>query len=672
MNGFDKKKITEVMEDVENGLWVVEFEEGMAPRFYADKKMDELMGIDWDITPEERFAFHHNHIHPADMKLFEDYNQKMMTGRAEATYRFIHPTLGERYVRCGGTLFEKRPGFFACHGMHTDISDLNRLEKGRVAERRLREINIHLGEQLDIIQTMAKIYNSIYYIDMETGHFVEIGANLEGVRPIIGESGSAQESLEKMCRYIIVPEQADEMREFSKLSTINERLKNRNWISHQFKGRLAGWSEGYFIAAERDENGDCKHIIWATKSIDEDKRKELAIQSELEEAIMKAKSASDAKSRFLFNMSHDIRTPMNAIIGYTNLIEKSFDNPEACFDYIKKIRKSNDFLLSLINNVLEMARIENGKVALDESVGNVYQLVLAMRAIFENPMKEKNIDFEINTNIIHPYVYGDRVKVREIYLNLLSNALKYTPEGGRISMTITELPHIKENYETMEVVISDTGIGMSEEFLPYIFDEFSRERNATDSKIQGTGLGMPIVKRIVDLMGGTIDVKSKLGEGTTFTVRIPHRIAAGVENVEKTVAIDKKVLKGKRVLLAEDNELNAEIAVAILEDAGLKVDVAEDGKKCVNMIASREVGYYDLVLMDIQMPNMNGYEAARAIRCLENEKSQIPIVAMTANAFKEDKYEALSVGMNDHLSKPIKVDKLMKVLNDILIDKKEV
>ena len=383
-----------------------------------------------------------------------------------------------------------------------------------------------------------------------------------------------------------------------------------------------------------------------------------------------ANASSAAKSAFLFNMSHDIRTPMNAIIGFTELLDKHLDDKELARGYIKKIKTSNDFLLSLINNVLEMARIESGKTTLDETVWNAYSFNDTLYALFDTQMKEKGIEFTRTVCVEHQNVFCDATKLREIFLNILSNALKYTPSGGKVTMRLTEIPSERKGYAIYQTEIEDTGIGMSEEFLPNMFEEFTRERTSTDSRVNGTGLGMAIVKKLVELMEGSIKVESKLGKGTKFTVTLPHRIAENsdvVQHVEKNAAYDSNSFKGKRILLAEDNEMNAEIATAILEEVGFEVEHAVDGIVCVDMLEKASANYYDLILMDIQMPNMDGYKATKIIRKFyDKQKAQIPILAMTANAFEEDRKNAVKSGMNGHISKPIYVDDLMRNLSDVL------
>lgn len=397
------------------------------------------------------------------------------------------------------------------------------------------------------------------------------------------------------------------------------------------------------------------------------KTKEVELQ-EKEELKKRAEAASDAKSIFLFNMSHDIRTPMNAILGFITLMEKELDNPDKIHEYLQKMRISGEYLLNLINNVLEVARIDSGKENLNLDVVDLLNEKYSV--ILENDIGKKHLAFERDMVVEHRYVYADAYKIREVMLNLLSNAIKYTPEGGRVGLRLREKPGLKPGTATYVAQVYDTGIGMTEEFQKHVFELFTRERTSTESKVQGTGLGMSIVKKLVDLMGGTVEVESAPDKGTTFTVTVSYHIVKNPELVVKeTLAetINDIDLTGRRVLLAEDNELNAEIAKAILEDVGIVVDVADNGSGCVDAIMDSPAGYYDMILMDIQMPIMNGYEATKLIRQLsDGVKASVPIVAMTANAFDDDRKLAIDAGMNGHLAKPINIAELMETLQKYL------
>ncbi len=395
------------------------------------------------------------------------------------------------------------------------------------------------------------------------------------------------------------------------------------------------------------------------------------LNDQLELALKKAENASLAKTSFLHNMSHDIRTPMNAILGYAQLMEDELKGkglPET-LEHLEKLQQSGRILLSIINNVLDMARIESGRMEIDESYAWIEEVRQSLFAVFDDEAKKKNLAFQYTMNVEHEHILTDITKVKEIFANILSNAMKYTPVGGSVMVNVDELPCDEPGYMIVRTQVSDTGIGMSADYQTRIFEAFTREQNTTKSKIAGTGLGMSIVKKYVDLLGGTIDVESEPGKGSTFTVTLKHRIADESYYIKKHAENSEsgiEILEGRNILLAEDNDLNAEIAEAILECAGLKTDRVEDGIQCVNRIEKMPAGTYDMILMDIQMPKMDGYKATQAIRNLpDKDKACIPIVAMTANAFEEDKREAIAAGMDGHIAKPIQGDKLMSILAEI-------
>ena len=393
------------------------------------------------------------------------------------------------------------------------------------------------------------------------------------------------------------------------------------------------------------------------------------LNAKLQVAVENAESANRAKSTFLFNMSHDIRTPMNAIIGYADLASRHLDDPAKLEKYMENIQVCGQNLLMLLNNVLDLARIENDKTEMEYSVSDVDKDFRNCVAMFQNQADSKGQTLTVTAHLLYPYVYVDIPHLTEVCTNLVSNAVKYTGAGGTIRCDVTQKPGKKEGWCDMVVTVADNGIGMSQEFQKHIFEPFERERTSTVSKVEGSGIGMGIVKKLVELMSGTVEVESKIGVGSKFTVTIPCRIASGDETQAKreTNPSDQKCLCGTRILLTEDNDLNAEIAVELLREEGCTVDRAKDGVECVDMLEKAANGTYQMILMDIQMPVMNGYDAAKKIRRMDDpQKAGIPIIAMTANAFSEDKQAALDVGMNDHIAKPINMNILVPTIQKYL------
>ncbi|MDO4501306.1 MAG: ATP-binding protein [Erysipelotrichaceae bacterium] len=749
-----------------------------------------------------------NMVHPEDLDIALKYHakgpNKYDLGEEDKVYRI----LGKNgYIWVTGTANEARiNGRDYIQGTISNITSFLKEEEQykralEESNKKAENYNEQLRDQLLIINSVAEVFICLYYIDMKDYSFVELGKTTDDVRMVIGEKGDARLAYENMCKYLVHDTYRDRIKEFTELSNLSERLKDKQWISHPFIDFNSEWMEGFFIAAERDEEGNCKHAIWGVKNIHEEKTRELSYrntlkknediiaaagmgvwniflfdnekprmtanakmrellslpaevtdeneiyeawhsrikpealesvnasvaammsgeknentylwidpilgeqyvrcggvaekvegkgwilrgyhynvnkevleeqqkQRDLEEALKAAEVANKAKTNFLYNMSHDIRTPLNAILGYSNLL-KMGKNPDKHDEYLEKIEQSGEYLLGIINNILDMARIDSGETKLDLESYVIDERV-NYSDLFYADVKKKNLHISQEMDIEHRHVIGDLPKIKQIVMNLVSNAIKYTPDNGHIHVSMKELPCDIEDSVKFRFSVKDDGIGMSEDFQKHLFDSFTRERNTTESKILGTGLGLSIVKKLVDLMSATITVESKMGQGSCFTIEIVQKKTDTNTNDKdlENETVDVGKFAGKRILLAEDNELNAEIAVEILNDMGIIVDHVEDGLKCVARMDEMEAGTYQLILMDVQMPVMDGYKASQNIRSFDDrEKAGIPIFAMTANAFEEDKKNAYAAGMNGHVAKPININELIKTLSTVLCNK---
>ena len=535
-------------------------------------------------------------------------------------------------------------------------------------------------KRLRVINALGHAYSSISLVNLKTKE-IEIIKSSRNMKSDQNGNRISRAHQEKLIQQVIAEPFRAAYWEFADMSTVQKRLEEREVLSFTAQTVDERWLTMIIVPQGYEKDGELSTVLVANRDVTEEKEREIEQDKNLRNALAAAEHANKAKTAFLNNMSHDIRTPMNAIIGFTALATAHIGNTELVQDYLKKIHTSSQHLLSLINDVLDMSRIESGSVRIEYTTVHLPDILHDLRTIIQGTVYSKKQDFYIDTkDMLHEDIITDRLRLTQVLLNIISNAVKFTPVGGMIHVGISEQPCGKEGYTMVIFRVKDNGIGMSPEFQEHIFDSFTREHTVTENGIGGTGLGMAITKNIVDMMGGRIQVESEVGKGTEFTVTIECELSGMTtkpesaseqrklpgNELQKPKAEDRRSYVGKRVLLVEDNELNREIATAIMQEIGLDVDIAEDGTDAVDIMSSAEGRKYDLIFMDIQMPKMDGYTATREIRTLNDPKcANIPIIAMTANAFEEDRKKAIKAGMNGHIAKPISVDVILENLERI-------
>ena len=556
------------------------------------------------------------------------------------------------------------------------LFSLYRVSRSRTEKRSILQDQ----KRLRVIDALGHAYSSISLVNIKTEE-IEIVKASRSMKPDQKGDMLSKAHQEELIRQVIAEPFQEAYREFISMSTVAKRLEKREMLSFTAQTADERWLTMIIVPQGYDKNGKLCTVLVANRDATEEKEREIEQDKNLRNALAAAEHANKAKTAFLNNMSHDIRTPMNAIIGFTALATAHIDNTELVLDYLKKIHTSGQHLLSLINDVLDMSRIESGSVEIEYAAVHLPDILNDLKTIIQGSSYSRQQKLTIDTqDILHEDIITDKLRLTQVLLNISSNAVKFTPVGGRISICVSEKPCNKDGFTTVIFRVKDNGSGMSPEFRKHVFDSFAREHTVTENGIGGTGLGMAIAKNIVDMMGGTLQVESEVGKGTEFTVALECEIAGEEVKQEpapepgdlitcenqKPQAESKRSYKGKKALLVEDNELNREIATAILEEVGLDVDIAEDGTDAVNMMSSAEGRKYDLIFMDIQMPKMDGYTATREIRTLDDPKcANIPIIAMTANAFEEDRKKAIKAGMNGHIAKPISADAILENLNQI-------
>ncbi len=673
------EEMRDILATSKMGTWCIRLLDGKPPTMEADELMRELLGISGqDISPEEIYQAWFSNIDPDSLQSVLDSVESMKQGNNdENTYLWKHPVLGERYVRCGGTSY-KVPEGFILRGYHYDVDEQIRRQKKQA--KMLQDTRKAEKQHAEVISTLATIYTTILLAKLDT-HTYQVLSSVELMEETAGKCGKFEDVKEKVLAAFIAPDMQEEMREFLDVDTLAERLQNVDTIVAEYRNPEGRWFQARFIVKSREESGKVREILYVARDFTEEKQYELKQEDALRDALLAAKQANRAKTTFLNNMSHDIRTPMNAIIGFTALAQTHIENRTLVQDYLNKIHTSGTHLLNLINEILDMSRIESGVVKLEEDVVHIPDVLRDLRIMIQGQVEAKRLMLYIDAlDVKNEDVVTDKLRLNQILLNIVSNAIKYTGTGGNIIIRVTEKPCARKGYTTYEFSIKDNGMGMTPEFVEHVFDIFSREQSSTVSGIQGTGLGMSITKNIVDMMNGTITVESQLGKGSEFVVTVDFKVAEPSFMSERRAALTRPTGKrpegestvkkydysGRHVLLVEDNELNREIATAILEEMKMTVDQAADGTEAVSMMNKAEEGTYDLIFMDIQMPKMDGYTATREIRTLQNnKKANIPIIAMTANAFDEDRQKSFEAGMNGHIAKPIDMATIAKFLDKI-------
>ncbi|WP_295752142.1 response regulator [uncultured Holdemanella sp.] len=638
--------MNQVLQENSIGTWKL-----VDDQLYGDDCFLNLIGASKELDAQECLKFHLSHVHPEDQEQFGEYVRKLSEERTEIVYRFLHPEKGIMMIRCSGKKMED--GSIA--GIHQDISDIVRLEKDKIIETYLSETNEKLRNQ-NVAQNdyykeiLDELPCGVFAYTVKEHRIVHLNKRALKIFHI-DDLEDVQSKMRSIFKKFEYPD-----------PTTNDRL---------IALRTHDGSVDFEVIINPKESYEV-HALAKSKVFKNPNGERIIITIfvdisnlvMLKQSLEQAKEGSAAKSAFLFNMSHDLRTPLNAIIGFSELMKSHWEDSKVSRNYLEKIDESSQYLLSLINNILEMSKIESGKEELKEKPWDIYTSCDNLLQFFEPDIRQKNQTLNYAVNIKHNMILTDSLKIREIYVNLMSNAIKYTNVGGTISFSLEEIER-EEGLSDYKAVVQDTGIGISKEYLPHIFENFTREKTSSESGVIGTGLGMPIVKKLVDLMHGTISIESEEGKGTTVVVNLPHRYI--VEEQEVKEVDDKEIdLTGKHILLVEDNDLNAEIAQTLLEDKGLKVMRAKDGLEAITMVKENAVDCFDCILMDIQMPRMNGFEACKVIRSLPNNRSQLPIIALTANAFEEDRKDCLDAGMSDHVSKPIEIQSLLQTIESVL------
>ena len=617
-----------------------------------------LESFKFDVKRRGKIRLEVRNLHQEEERLDDDH--VLAHGTVDFTGLFKDGSICFKMETRFTIIYKWTNGKWLVQHLHHSTPDLEQMDG--------EEFPLALGKQVkktrQALHALGTAYYHISRLNLKTKK-IELVKRSREMDMGIKENTADWDPQFKIIEDIIAEPFVQKYMEFFDIQTMAARLHNKESMSSEFKKKDGSWFLSMVVPQSYDKNGNVTSVLFANRDVTDEKLRELKQEEELREAKLKAECANKAKSSFLLNMSHDIRTPMNAIIGYAELASRHLQETDKLGRYFEEIQICGKELLSMLGNVLDLARIENNKVEMEYTVSNVHECFENCVIMFQQQAESKNQTISLTEQIMYPYVYMDEPHLSEVCLNIISNAIKYTNTGGWISCNVVQKSCEKEDWCNMIISITDNGIGMSEEFQKRVFETFERERNTTSSHIEGSGIGMGITKKLVELMDGTIEVKSKQGKGSTFTVTIPCRKASEDDSLVKKNSNlrNKNCLNGVRILLVEDNEINTEIATELLTEEGCIVETANDGVACIDMIEKADADYYKMILMDIQMPVMNGYDATLAIRKMKDtKKARIPIIAMTANAFAEDIQKVLSVGMNAHVAKPVDMNILVPTM----------
>lgn len=643
-------EMDEILRGAQIGIWTLEMDGVKAPRLHPNPTMCTLLGVSQEMSPEEVYQFWYHRLPPKYVTPVLDYIQKVIhESYSEITYPWNHPLLGQIWIRCGGILYPDYQGNGICiRGYHQDVT--RNIENERKYQ--------------NLTAATSQIYHAIYHIDLIQDRIEKLAGANQNYTPT-GVVTSATAQLNDILEKLVAPSHHEIMQYFFDLTTVNDRLHGKLFISREYPSPQGIWRRATFIVQNRDTDDDVTEILYVTQIIDDYKQKELAYQQELVKAVESANQANTAKTDFLNRMSHDIRPPLNGILGMLDIAQKNETNPKALLECHEKMRTAAFHLKALVNDVLDMQRMETDRFFLEQIPFDIREILDNCWSMLEAQASRLDITLKKIKpgSLKYPYLIGSPLHIRQIFMNLLSNAIKYNKPGGSISVHAKIIRQVHQNV-IYKFIISDTGIGISPEFQKHIFEPFAQEDTGARTIYKGTGLGMAIVHRLVQEMGGTIQLKSEKNVGSTFTLILPFTIDEHQPSASAETATDTPAdLTDLHILVVEDNELNLEIAVFSLEAAGLNVSTAINGLEAVRLFEKSKPYEYDIILMDIMMPVMNGLDAAKAIRGLSRpDATTVPIIALSANAFAEDIQKSKNAGINEHLAKPLEMDKVLKVI----------